>query len=584
MAYVDQPGQTEQDKLNQQSPLNQPPTTGSAVGSAGAGDKTPNQPSSSVAPAPFTNLGSYLAVNAPQIQGMAEKVAGQLGETYGTAKGAVDTGAAGIQGQINAGYAAPNQALVEQAATNPTEFATKPENVAAFQAQYGNKYVGPASAEVTPDYTTTQGAVQKAVNDAANLGNYGGLQSYLTTNLETNPTQAMSALDTALLNQSPGAIGTINTAAQRFPDLTTYFNQALGQQNQNIANAQKTAAETSAAAQNRFTGAGGVVPTFGADLTSRLNAARQSGIDISSGLAEALKNPQTIADYQLSQLGVTPEQYAPARDIQSALLKNYGQNFNWGDYLTQQSPDVLYNTANVANPADYAKAAALKQLIGGDYTGLNPEDIAQAGTAPKNLSQFDFSKLSTEEKAALDTRDKEMMDIFGQGTPGIPGSVPTIPAAGQNPMALVPEGSTNQQFYQTALDVLERHPDQLSDVQKRWIDTYGPDIRNNTARTTLIEQPTLKPPVEVPTAKPWVEGQPRLVTVEGGQKWWDGSAWADKPAEMKYVDSSGNRVGPGEATKVFKFNYNTGKYEDTGWTPPKTGTGTKPPPGVIRAF
>lgn len=426
MAYVDQSSTTEQDKQNVQSPLNQPPTTGSAVGTAGAGDKTPNQPSSSVAPAPFTNLGSYLAVNAPQIQGMAGQVAGQLGQTYQTAKGAVDTGASNIQNQINAGYAAPNADIVNQAATNPTEFAAKPENVAAFQAQYNDKYNGPASAEVTPDYTTTQGAVQKAVNDAANLGNYGGLQSYLTTNLEANPTQAISALDTALLNQSPEAIGQINTAAGQFPGLTDYFSQAIGQQNQNIANAQNAATTNAQSIQNQFTGEGGVIPSFQNDLNARLAAARTLATNQGTAAVNALGDFTKFNPETMKTLGLTPEEVNQLQ-LNKEILSNYGttigssgqpyynaDTFNLKNYATQASPDVQILPENFATPADYAKAAALAQLTGQDLSGyLNQQNATEAGTYNPNLVQFNKSAA---EKYAADTVkdvDKQVIqDVF----------------------------------------------------------------------------------------------------------------------------------------------------------------------------
>lgn len=430
MAYIDQPGQTEQDKLNQQSPLNQPPTTGTAIGT-GAGDKTPNQPSSSVAPAPFTNLGSYLQVNAPQIQGMAEKVAGQLGQTYDTAKGAVDTGSQAIQNQIAAGYAAPNPELVEQAAANPTEFASTPENVAAFQAQYGNQYTGPASAEVTPDYTTTQGAVQKAVNDAANLGNYGGLQSYLTTNLETNPTQAMSALDTALLNQSPEAISQINTAAGRFPGLTDYFNQMLTQQNQNIAGAQ-TAAQTAAqAAQNRFIGEGGVVPTYENTLTNRVNDLRSQMAGQESTLLNYLKQPSFSVGTRgqgpypadiLAGLNMTNDSMSSLA-YRNAILRAYGNTINpttgnpfytgeidFSKYANPINPEVGIQLQNAATPEDYAKFAALQLLTGNNLGNfLNQENLAQAGQTPTNYLNFDYNKARDWADTLLGSLDQERL-------------------------------------------------------------------------------------------------------------------------------------------------------------------------------
>jgi hypothetical protein len=414
MAYVDQPGTAEQDKLNAQSPLNQPPTTGSAVGS-GAGDKTPNQPSSSVAPAPFTNLGSYLAVNAPQIQGMAENVAGKLGETYNTAKGAVDTGAQGVQSAINAGYAAPNQELVNQAATNPTEFAANPENVSAFQAQYNDKYAGPTSFETTPDYTTAQGAVQSAVNEAANVGNYGGLQSYLTRNVENNPTQAMSAMDTALLNQSPEAIQTVNTAAQKMPDLNTYFANQIAAQNQNITAAQKTAAENAAAVQNRFTGEGGVVPTWQSSIGKNTSDA-QAAIDTYNNqiaqVVEALgKYQPDIAAYNARDLkGRVPSIISP---------------------YTPPSPLNAITPEQAASLKDFETQDALSKLMGMNLTNLNPElkgDVGSVKFTGENPIETALSQLKREfDPTSGDLKIQELIDLLGGKVTPTTGDTNPIP-------------------------------------------------------------------------------------------------------------------------------------------------------------
>ena len=441
--------------------MNQPPTTGTAIGT-GAGDKTPNQPSSSVAPAPFTNLGSYLAVNAPQIQGMAEKVSGQLGQTYETAKGAVDTGAQAIQNQIAGGYAAPNQALVEQAAANPTEFAATPENVAAFQAQYGNKYTGPATAEVTPDYTTTQGAVQKAVNDAANLGNYGGLQSYLTTNLGTNPTQAISALDTALLNQSPEAIQQINTAAQRFPGLTDYFNQMLAQQNQNIAGAQ-TAAQTGAqAAQNIFTGEGGVIPSFKSGMEQKLAKAQADADKYNADLA---RYTNFIGENQAVREALNPS------------LKEYGMA-NPFDPIPAPLPNAP-TQSNVVTAQDYAKQKALEQLMGNN---LGPMPIDQSTSAEAGTFNIPNTVPQNQDIAKIlqDITWENNLNLFANRTD------PLGPAGRQNAnwenvsrglSALYGMGKEELGTYRTLLDEMERlNPGKYTVKANEHINRYFPGI------------------------------------------------------------------------------------------------------------
>lgn len=404
MAYAIDPNQEQNQQAAQ---TGQPIPTGAPVASSASAGKSPNQPTSAAPPAPFTNLQSYLSVNAPQIQGMAGKVADQLGNTYNTAKGTIDTAGQNFSNAVKGGYAAPDQSLVDQAAANPTEFVKNADNVTNFQKQFSNKYAGPENFNTQPDYQTAQGAAQNALDQSTALNSYYGLQSYLSKNLENNPTQAIGAIDTAILNQSPEAIKTVNTAAQPLKTLGDYLTSISTAKNAEVSDAQKAADQAAQYARGKFTGAGGLNETFTKgliDTVAKDQAEAQARQDAAKAALSVspqdAQNPAIVSDQTLADLGITRDQLTTMISQNlilsgkigmpggGSLLEPIGKDLN--NYLTFRSPAAELNFANVATPEDYARAQALAQLTGEDFSQyIDPANVEKAGTANLDLSDFD---------------------------------------------------------------------------------------------------------------------------------------------------------------------------------------------------
>ena len=159
-----------------------PPQSGGSTGAGAGASKAGSSPSTG-SPTQFgssaSKLGDYLSANAPQIQNQANNVVSGLNQQYGQVQGDISNAANQFGQQVQQGYAAPNQALVNQAASNPTQFASDPNNVKAFQSQYNNSYSGPTSYESTTPYGNIQGEVNNAVQNAGLLNTQAGLQNYL---------------------------------------------------------------------------------------------------------------------------------------------------------------------------------------------------------------------------------------------------------------------------------------------------------------------------------------------------------------------------------------------------------------------
>lgn len=415
------PNAQDKNKIQDQGqglPGNQPPTTSSAPGAGpgASGGKMAQTPQAAPSQ-PFQNLQSYLSANQPQIQSQADKTAGQLNNQYGQTTGNIDQAKTDYGSQVKAGYAAPNEDVVKQATTNPTEFAAKPENVKAFQDLYNDQYKGPDNFETSDVYGNLSGQVNKATSDANLVNTIPGLQTYYQSQ-NPNATKGGNILDSVLMQGSPEAYGTVTAAAKPFQGLQDYLSGTTTNVDKQIQDAKDLAASTSSGLQNKFIGESGIIPGFENELTNKWNqtktdqgAASDKAIqDISTGTAtpEELKllgfDTSSGADSSLAQR---------ASGYANSLKNDYGVNTDWNTLFTKQSPDTVYaSPGSVATPEDIQKAQALGQLTGQDlstYLG------ATAPTGPLvNANKAGLKGLGTN----LDQRDMDTVQAAFKAIPG----------------------------------------------------------------------------------------------------------------------------------------------------------------------
>lgn len=407
MSFLPIDKQQESEQMQQQTtnfPAGEaPPTTGGSAGDEGGGaapktasSGTPTQFGSSA-----SKLGAYLSANAPQIQGQAQKVAGNLNQQYGQLQGNIQNASTQFGQQVQQGYTAPNQDVVNQAVSNPTQFTATPDNLKAFQAQYNNTYTGPQNFESSTPYGEVQGQVNSAVQNAGLLNTRAGLQDYLGRQ-QTNPTRASSMLDAVLLQGNPQARQQVEQAAGQFKGLTDQFGQAVTGANKTVQDAQKTAQGAQDYARNALSGATtNLGNTVNQQYQTAIQKAQQQNTDISNQLKAQSWDPNILAP----QLGITPEQLTQlAQAVHDAQTSQYMTGHNFGaasktapvdllGYLQQGNPTDYINAGNVATPEQYAQATALQQLAGGQLPegfALNPAMSQLAGTAPSNLNMFNY--------------------------------------------------------------------------------------------------------------------------------------------------------------------------------------------------
>jgi hypothetical protein len=335
--------------------------TGATKGGGTPGGGTPTQFGSSA-----SKLGDYLSANAPQIQGQANTISNNLNTQYGQVGNDITNAANQFGQSVAAGYTAPNQTLVDQAAANPAGFASNPSNVSGFQAQYNDQYKGPTAYEATTPYANIQNEVTNAVQGANALNTQGGLASYFGKQ-GSNPTQASNTLDALLIQGNPNAQKQVAQAAGQFSNLTPQFNQSVTTANAQVSPAQQAAQQAAQYAKSQI---GNTATGFGDTLNQNLTKAQAN---------------QTAYNTEANQ---AYSQLTPIQQWLQAYQGGGGTGVSGADnpltqYLSQTPVTMPVSGANLATPEQYQEAAALQQLIGQGYQSpLDQANVSQAGTAP----------------------------------------------------------------------------------------------------------------------------------------------------------------------------------------------------------
>lgn len=380
MAYVPQQiPDEEQNKFanpNQTTPNPIPPQGGSSGAAPAGGRAAPGMGTSTQFGSNAAKLSDYLTANKDQVGQFGQQVAGQLSQNYGDTMNAIDQGYGQFGQQIGQGYTPQDSTLVSQAANNPTDFAKDPNNVSSFQKQFNDQYTGPSNFESSSGYQNLNDQVNKAVENAGLTNSFSGLQTYLTNNMNTgHNTQGMQTLDAALLQRSPEASQAISQAASPYKNLAGYLGDKTAGLNSQIQTAQSAADTARTAAQNKFTGQGGLVPTLQNTLTQQQqNAQSQASNSVQQAIQDWQAGSMTPAD--MATLGfnskdLSDQAYSRFGTVASALGKDYNAAPNVNSLFTQTPSNVYYATpGSTATPDQIAQAQALQSLTGQDLTGF----------------------------------------------------------------------------------------------------------------------------------------------------------------------------------------------------------------------
>lgn len=420
MAYVPGSAQKKEEEDQTPNPLAQqaPVTTSSGIG---AGPASKGTASSQGPSQPFTNLSSYLSANAPQIQAQGDKIASDLTSQYGQTKSSIDTAAQDFRNKISQGYQAPNQALIDEATSNPTQFASDPDKVKAFQSQFNFDYQGPEDFTSQDNYSNLLNSVQGSSEEANLVNSIPGLQTYLQKG--KNTTRGQNVLDTVLLQGNPEAYTKVQEAAKPFNTLSDYLGTTTQSLNQEASQAKSADQAQADAVRNRFLGESGILPTTQNSINTKVQGAQTQAEKNLNDITAALTNYRgNVSDEILSQLGVSREDWNLLKqnmDVLEGYKSNnipgfspYTGQLSLNSFLQQRSPADI-NRSTVADQNDYAIMAALQALTGEDTSGfLNPSNASLAGTAPSSLANFDSAKAQQDLRNAVKAQDQRLFNQF----------------------------------------------------------------------------------------------------------------------------------------------------------------------------
>lgn len=364
-----------------------PGAGGTRLSPGGVGSTT----GAGTAPAPkdaggqFATLQSYLTANQGQAAPLANKITSGIQNQYSTLQGqnAATLGDIGSQVSANALPGNASDVLTREAA-NPVSFAGDQGNVKQFQNLLGATYGGPATAEGTSQYQKQQAALNNAIaTGTAQTGTEAGRKQLLSQN-EARPTTGVTALNSAILTQSPDYLSQVQGAYKPFSNLLSGLSTGAQGINQNIAKMQGNVASANAAANKQI-----------ADQTAALNTGVNTGL---TKLQDIYGQYNTGAADFASQLqgGKLPVGYGIDPGLQAFITKNLTP------WLKQYTPGFTptYNFANAvptfptaavptinqaATPQDFATFQALGTLAGAPVAsplaGLNPQ-LAGTYTTP----------------------------------------------------------------------------------------------------------------------------------------------------------------------------------------------------------
>lgn len=387
-----------------------PPQAGGSSGSGTGAQKAGGTPSGGT-PTQFgssaSKLGDYLSANAPQIGQQAQTVTNNLNNQYGQVQGDITNAVNQFGQQVQGGYTAGNQDLVNQAFANPTQFASDPNNVKAFQSQYNDTYSGPQNFESTSPYGNIQNEVNSAVQNAGLLNSQAGLQQYLGQTGKGNQTRASNTLDALLLQGNQGAKQQIQQAAGQFKGLTDQFGNAVQGANQNVTAAQQAADQARQYAQQQ---AGTATNQFNTQLQDALKQAQN----------QTSAYNQTIPGFQSGLEAL-----------------NQGVN-NWNNFTnTSWDPNFGFATVGMQNPTSgvdvpqmmnaptqnqvatqdqLAQQQALNTLLGNNnLNAIDPNSAVGGYNAPtaSSLSPYAQQIMDNLTNASNDTYQKWIAPLAG---------------------------------------------------------------------------------------------------------------------------------------------------------------------------
>jgi hypothetical protein len=376
LAYFNDPQDDENQQANPNAPAPIGPQGSGTIqggGSAPGGAQAPASPKAPDHASNFVGISQYLNANKPQAQKLGDQASGVITNSANDARTSVND----LNNTFNqkAGSATSIDPNI-LGKVNQAETLGEPEKQ-QIKTAYSAQYQGPNSlTDLGDQYNIAGKKLNTAKQNVEAAGTEGGRQNLITQINEKPRTQGVTNFDSVLL-QAGGGREKLNQAATANKDVS----QDLLAQG-NVAATQKAAdikSQTDATRTATQNAVGGAQTSLGDSISQRLKEMQTGLTARNNQITQDLGNDAYSLDADtLNDFGLTEGQ------------RSYG--LNPMDYWHQGDISQI-NNANVANQDEYARAAALADLSGGQSL-LNPNDVSQAGTAAQYMSgKIDKDKL-----------------------------------------------------------------------------------------------------------------------------------------------------------------------------------------------
>lgn len=353
----------------------------------------------------FASLDRYLKANVGQAEPLAGKLTSEIGKQYQGLEGQNQQALSKIGGQVSANPSYDNaNEIISEASANPVSFTSDPNKTESFQNLLKASYSGPKSAESTNEFADQQSAINNAIAKGQGTVKTEAGRSNLIKDVSARPTSGVTALNSAILSKSPEALASVENAYKPFQNLIGGLQTGAAETNKAIAAKQSQAdAARTQSAEALKSGITGLNANVGQELTTAQKNLAAQNEKVKAELAAGTPSDTTLQTLGLSRdqwnsLSAAQKAAATPQDVYSN-QRQFGAttgttNIDLGQFLNQTDPNAI-NAGNVATKEDYDKAQAFRTLMGNLNLGapdlvINPNAVAQAGTAPTKGSQFNY--------------------------------------------------------------------------------------------------------------------------------------------------------------------------------------------------
>lgn len=338
----------------------------------------------------FTNISQYLSENTEQASNLANRVGGIVQGQGNEASDAITGAQESFNQDVQDNTVQYNQDLANQAADTSFQGFADDAQAEEFRRMVNANYQGPASLEATDYYNPAAQSVQKAQTTAGQLDSDAGRKSLLQQIQEGKRANGgVTSLNNLLLSNSPEAKQILDQSRTGISDLDERLAQIAQQSGLDAEQAKALTAQTKQDIQNRFLSDQGVVNQFKTDVDARTQQAIADAQAKQDAVKNAVAQNAALTDEQLQYLGISSDQYSKLLADRNYYRDKWGKD-NYNDlsrYISTTDPSSILNRQNVASAEDYARNAALSDLLGINNDFLLDESLA--GTA--NLDTFDLN-------------------------------------------------------------------------------------------------------------------------------------------------------------------------------------------------